>query len=309
MRQTLTACMAPFLPQGTSLLKYGRAGAPKVHHFNLSPDDEELLWDSKGGKTRSLPIPWIKRLQRGQETEVFKRLPQPSKSHLSFSILYTDADKKERSLDVISSSAAEFELWFLGIQVVIRYPPREWCEDSSSQGDQNPSAHGFLSQKGLGGAGSTRESEDAWRGNATTVSSSAVSSSIVDQSFLLQPSKQPPLSHKNASHTNASSSATHSTATINAMGASSALGSRRAIGDIYVWGSLSHVMEGDVHTAGITLPSSSSSSSSSPQTQPQSPNSLFVEPMMSWQQSSRPLLVNQTSSLDVVSTNQPLTSP
>jgi hypothetical protein len=32
----------------------------------------------------------VRRFQRGQETEVFKRYPQPAKAYLSFSILYVD---------------------------------------------------------------------------------------------------------------------------------------------------------------------------------------------------------------------------
>lgn len=32
----------------------------------------------------------MNRFQRGQETDVFKRYPQPNKAFLSFSILYTD---------------------------------------------------------------------------------------------------------------------------------------------------------------------------------------------------------------------------
>lgn len=37
--------------QGTTLLKYGRHGAPKYHHFRLSADDAELQWESKGVST------------------------------------------------------------------------------------------------------------------------------------------------------------------------------------------------------------------------------------------------------------------
>ena len=38
----LLACL-----QGTTLLKYGRHGAPKIHYFRLSTDDTELQWESK----------------------------------------------------------------------------------------------------------------------------------------------------------------------------------------------------------------------------------------------------------------------
>ena len=36
------------------------------------------------------------------------------------------SEKKDRSLDVICSNAAEFELWFWGIQIVKHYPPSSW---------------------------------------------------------------------------------------------------------------------------------------------------------------------------------------
>ena len=42
------------------------------------------------GRTRRVPLKWIKRFSRGQETEVFKRYPQPAKSYVSFSIHYVD---------------------------------------------------------------------------------------------------------------------------------------------------------------------------------------------------------------------------
>ncbi len=34
-------------PQGTTLQKYGRHGAPKFHYFRLGQDDTELQWESK----------------------------------------------------------------------------------------------------------------------------------------------------------------------------------------------------------------------------------------------------------------------
>ena len=43
------------------------------------------------GRIRRINISKIKRFQRGQDTDVFRRYPQPKKAHLSFSILYQDA--------------------------------------------------------------------------------------------------------------------------------------------------------------------------------------------------------------------------
>lgn len=42
------------------------------------------------GRIRRVPLQWIKSLQKGQRTEVFRRHLQPSLAHVSFSILYVD---------------------------------------------------------------------------------------------------------------------------------------------------------------------------------------------------------------------------
>jgi hypothetical protein len=42
------------------------------------------------GRIRFVPLLQMRHFQRGQETDVFKRCPQPKKAFLSFSILYAD---------------------------------------------------------------------------------------------------------------------------------------------------------------------------------------------------------------------------
>eukprot|EP00798_Chlamydomonas_sp_ICE-L_P032379 gene32379-2571_t len=116
-----------FLRKGSKLEKYGRHGSPKMHYFRLSDNVAELQWDSKNGRTRHVLISSIHKFQRGQETDIFKRFPQPKKALFSFSIIYTDELGKERSLDVICSDhQLEFEMWFWGLQVVRHYPPQQW---------------------------------------------------------------------------------------------------------------------------------------------------------------------------------------
>lgn len=57
-----------------------------------------LAWlISRQGRIRRVPLQWIKSLQKGQRTEVFRRHLQPSLAHVSFSILYVDGCVAERS--------------------------------------------------------------------------------------------------------------------------------------------------------------------------------------------------------------------
>lgn len=42
------------------------------------------------GKMRNVQLMRMRQFQRGQETDVFRRRPQPMRAFLSFSILYLD---------------------------------------------------------------------------------------------------------------------------------------------------------------------------------------------------------------------------
>ena len=55
---------------------------------SLSPPLSPALYLQ--GRTRRVPLQWVRKFQRGQETEVFKRHLQPARAFLSFSILYID---------------------------------------------------------------------------------------------------------------------------------------------------------------------------------------------------------------------------
>ena len=62
------------------------------------------------------PLP---QLRYGQETEVFKRYPEPARSHLSFSLIYTE-EGEQRTLDMTCDSERDFEYWYFGIKVRAR---------------------------------------------------------------------------------------------------------------------------------------------------------------------------------------------
>ncbi|MEW5320094.1 MAG: hypothetical protein WDW38_011193 [Sanguina aurantia] len=104
---------------GASIFINGFPSGPKPY--------EEVLTFLRKGRIRRISIAWIHRWQRGQETAIFRKLPQPSRAHLSFSVMYIDEAKKERTLDVICNSPNEFELWFWGVQIVKHYPPQAWA--------------------------------------------------------------------------------------------------------------------------------------------------------------------------------------
>ena len=87
-------CPPPLTPVTPGLLTATVFSLPDPHHHPLSQ-----------GRTRRVPLQWVRKFQRGQETEVFKRHLQPARAFLSFSILYIDGygAAGDRSLDIIRS--------------------------------------------------------------------------------------------------------------------------------------------------------------------------------------------------------------
>ncbi|PNH11006.1 hypothetical protein TSOC_002191, partial [Tetrabaena socialis] len=109
-------------------------GGVYVNGFPSGPKPyEEVLTFLRKGQIRRVPIAWIKKWQKGQETAVFKKHPQPSASNRSFSIIYTDESKRERTLDVICNTPNEFEMWFWGVQIIRYYPPHSWSAPTPVQ--------------------------------------------------------------------------------------------------------------------------------------------------------------------------------
>ncbi|GAX81426.1 hypothetical protein CEUSTIGMA_g8856.t1 [Chlamydomonas eustigma] len=264
------------LRKGTMLLKYGRHGNPKSHFFRLSSDDTEVQWESKG-RVRRVHLGWVRSFQRGQETEVFKRHLQPSKSHLSFSVIYVDDEKKDRTLDVISSNETEFEMWYWGIQIVKYYPPGTWLlqQELLMQQQLLQQQHSFNLQNSIGEhtvlqhlkrsvdeLGSGR----SFKGRVSESSSLEVLSTSYSKTSKL----------KNGSSLVATS-----------------LGSlppfkKRELGDLYIWGSLAQVDPKAYHTPGLRPQPKASEQGS------------YYDAMLDWQQTATPTLVHNTASVDVV---------
>lgn len=58
-------------------------------------------------------------LRYGQETEVFRRHPEPARCHLSFSLIYSE-EGEQRTLDLTCETERDFEYWYFGLKVCSR---------------------------------------------------------------------------------------------------------------------------------------------------------------------------------------------
>ncbi|KAG2441550.1 hypothetical protein HXX76_003171 [Chlamydomonas incerta] len=262
-----------FLRKGTDLLKYGRIGNPKYHPFRLSNDDLELQWESKKGQIRRVPLGWITKWQRGQETSVFKKHPQPKLAHRSFSIFYVDENKRERTLDVICRDPYEFEMWFWGVQIIRYYPPHMM----SAPTPLNAHPHSYQ------GASSVvpvpvNGREASAQPIPPPLEIPSLRSSLADD----RPPKPTPKT-KPTTGLSVMVGVRNSGGPVPGGPLPGRRGDRRELGDLYVWGSLVTTEEDEW----------------APTRRPQPP-SLNEEAMRYWQNSSVPVLVQNAGSVDVV---------
>ena len=110
-----------FMKKGTSLLKYGRRGAPHFRHFEIN--NLYLIWYSNNKnieKTRIL-LKNIIKIQAGQLTDNFKKYLQPKLSSCSFSVIYGENKQNYKTLDVIAINKYDYNCWFDGLNYVIKY--------------------------------------------------------------------------------------------------------------------------------------------------------------------------------------------
>ncbi|MEW5304415.1 MAG: hypothetical protein WDW36_007026 [Sanguina aurantia] len=262
-----------FLRKGTLLQKYGRQGTPKYHHFRLSSDDSELQWESKNGRIRRISIAWIHRWQRGQETAIFRKLPQPSRAHLSFSVMYIDEAKKERTLDVICNSPNEFELWFWGVQIVKHYPPQAWAAHVQQ-----------LQQQQLADALRNSTKHAPWESKAK------VSEPNVDTQQSSDVPSRAGTHHKGSERRERLAQQRQHLIPAQTLYSNG----KRELGDLYVWGSLvagSLEEEDSAVRAGRGRWGNGSDTSGA---------GINPDPLHHWQQAPTPVLVQNTSSVDVV---------
>jgi len=100
----------PELRRGTALLKYGRQGYPHFRQFNVSQNNEELVWFSNKKKLdqSSIRIKDINEVLIGQHTKEFRRISWTTLAPASFSIWY---DGHSRSLNLVAKSVDAMKMW------------------------------------------------------------------------------------------------------------------------------------------------------------------------------------------------------
>ncbi|WCJ21272.1 Regulator of chromosome condensation (RCC1) family with FYVE zinc finger domain [Euphorbia peplus] len=125
------------LKKGAYLLKYGRRGKPKFCPFQLSNDENLLIWYS-GKEEKQIKLSQVSKIIPGQRTAIFQRYPRPEKEYQSFSLIYSD-----RSLDLICKDKDEAEVWFVGLKALITRGSyhRKWKLDSRSETAPSDSPH------------------------------------------------------------------------------------------------------------------------------------------------------------------------
>jgi len=101
-----------YLHEGSALLKWTRRnGVPHFKFVQLSSDNTYLRWYSKrkAADKSTIMISDITAIQKGQQTDVFKRSTQPQLEVASFSIVYNDGSD---TFDVVAKGSDEAEIWF-----------------------------------------------------------------------------------------------------------------------------------------------------------------------------------------------------
>lgn len=89
--------------EGSNLLKHITNGNPHIRFFQLSEDSNRLVYFSeiKGIEESQVYLSCVNKLQTGQKSVKFKMYPIPTIAHLSFSLYYTDRNRKNpKTLDL-----------------------------------------------------------------------------------------------------------------------------------------------------------------------------------------------------------------
>ena len=107
-----------FMHRGTAFLKYGKHGYPHFRFFQLSDDNQRLVWFSKSKKMKATQIELsnVTNIVMGQTTANFKRHRAPELVKSSFSIIY---DNGKKTLDLISKDPNEYKIWVDGLKSLV----------------------------------------------------------------------------------------------------------------------------------------------------------------------------------------------
>lgn len=104
------------MKEGQVLLKYCRSTKPHFRKFLLTEDEKTLVWGSPNKTTTEsqVQLKAVKRLMKGQKTQIFERYKNPDLDELSFSLLY-----ENRTLDIVCKDKKEFITWVTGITYLL----------------------------------------------------------------------------------------------------------------------------------------------------------------------------------------------
>lgn len=104
------------MKEGQVLLKYCRSTKPHFRKFLLTEDEKTLVWGSPNKTTTEsqVQLKAVKRLMKGQKTQIFERYKNPDLDELSFSLLY-----ENRTLDIVCKDKREFIIWVTGITYLL----------------------------------------------------------------------------------------------------------------------------------------------------------------------------------------------
>lgn len=89
--------------EGSNLLKHINNGNPHIRFFQLSEDSNRLVYFSEVREIEETQVylSCVYKLQTGQKSTKFKMYPIPTIEHLSFSLYYTDRNRKNpKTLDL-----------------------------------------------------------------------------------------------------------------------------------------------------------------------------------------------------------------
>lgn len=122
-----------YILTGSNLLKHSYDGYPHIRHFQLSDDFKRILWYTKSKQLSEsqISIEHIKKIEYGQESDVFRKYPLPMLSEYSFSVYYfCNKMNITRTLDLTCKDQREFDLWIIGIKALQAYFNKEnLCKD------------------------------------------------------------------------------------------------------------------------------------------------------------------------------------
>lgn len=106
------------MKQGTPWLKFGKQGNPHFRQFQISPDNQAIVWFSKGksvNKTMVL-LSEIVEIREGHTTKNFKKHKvEPNLERMSMSVIY----KKKKSLDIAAKDLNEYRVWLVGLRRMV----------------------------------------------------------------------------------------------------------------------------------------------------------------------------------------------